>query len=92
VALWNFGQANVTLCPMSEDTPSDKAPPQAANTTLLSTHRKAKSKATARGKTLCGRGFHKWTINKKNQFDTKTGKLVSSYACARCGEKRTKLT
>jgi len=38
-----------------------------------------------KGKTLCKSGFHKWTINKEKQFDTKQGKLVTLYRCTRCG-------
>ncbi len=38
-----------------------------------------------RGKTLCKNGFHKWQLLKDNQFDTKTGRLVTVYRCQRCG-------
>jgi len=39
----------------------------------------------ARGKTLCKRGFHKWTVSKGQQFDVKQGRLVTVYRCSRCG-------
>lgn len=41
-----------------------------------------------KGKTLCRSGFHKWVVVKNNQFDVKLGKLVSTYRCERCGEKK----
>jgi len=41
-----------------------------------------------KGKTLCRSGFHKWVVVKDNQFDVKLGKLVSTYRCERCGEKK----
>lgn len=46
-----------------------------------------KKKATEKhkGNTLCKRGFHKWEIEKQNQFDSKQGKLVTVYKCKRCG-------
>jgi hypothetical protein len=46
-------------------------------------------KEKARGKTLCGRGFHKWAIDQKKQFDVKQGKLVTVYKCSRCGATKT---
>ena len=80
---------------MNEDTPSTNEQASAKQGTqpiVLKNHRDAKRQATAKGKTLCKRGFHKWEVNKKNQFDTKAGKLVTAYACARCGATRTKGT
>lgn len=41
-----------------------------------------------KGKTLCRSGFHKWVVVKDNQFDVKLGKLISTYRCERCGEKK----
>ncbi len=38
----------------------------------------------ARGKTLCRRGFHKWIIDQRKQFDVREGKLVTVRRCARC--------
>lgn len=46
---------------------------------------RGKGKAT----TLCGRGFHKWQIDKKKQFDVKAGKLITIKRCSRCGETKT---
>jgi hypothetical protein len=42
-----------------------------------------------KGKTLCKSGFHKWTIDKEKQFDTRQGKLVTVYRCTRCGATKT---
>ncbi|MEM7216733.1 MAG: hypothetical protein AAF515_00110 [Pseudomonadota bacterium] len=49
-------------------------------------------KTRARGKTLCGRGFHQWVDDKRQQFDVKSGRLVTAQRCARCGERRNRLT
>jgi hypothetical protein len=38
-----------------------------------------------KGKSLCRSGFHKWIIEKDNQFDVKAGRLVTAYRCERCG-------
>lgn len=48
-------------------------------------------KDKARGKTLCARGFHKWAIDHKQQFDVKQGRLVTVRRCIRCGVTRTSL-
>lgn len=40
-------------------------------------------------KTLCRSGFHKWEADKTTTFDTKLGRLVTRYRCARCGAIRT---
>ena len=45
----------------------------------------------ARGRTLCDRGFHKWVIDQKKQFDVRQGKLVTIRRCARCGATRSSL-
>lgn len=45
----------------------------------------------ARGNTLCRRGFHKWLVNQRKQFDVKEGRLVTVRECARCGVRRTTL-
>jgi hypothetical protein len=42
-----------------------------------------------KGKILCKSGFHKWEVVQGNPFDSKSGKLVSSYHCPRCGATRT---
>ena len=45
-----------------------------------------------KGKSLCKHGFHKWVIEKENQFEVKTGRLVTIKRCARCDETKTELT
>jgi hypothetical protein len=45
----------------------------------------------ATGKTLCRRGFHKWQIDQRKQFDVKAGRLVTIRECERCGVRRTSL-
>ena len=42
------------------------------------------------GKTLCAHGFHKWKVLSENRFDVKQGKLVTSFACERCGAVKNK--
>lgn len=49
-------------------------------------------KKKAQGKTLCSRGFHKWTVDKKKQFDVNQGRLVTVQRCTRCGATKTELT
>lgn len=41
-----------------------------------------------KGKSLCKSGFHKWEVQKEQQFDVKQGRLVSVYVCKRCGKKK----
>lgn len=41
-----------------------------------------------RGNTLCRRGFHKWEVV-DTPFDTRQGRLVTCYRCARCGTEKT---
>lgn len=50
-----------------------------------------KAKAKAKGKTLCGRGFHKWRIDQTKQFDVQRGALVTIRRCERCGKRKTTL-
>jgi hypothetical protein len=45
----------------------------------------------AEGKTLCGRGFHKWRVAPKKQFDVHRGRLVTVHKCERCGATKTTL-
>ena len=45
-----------------------------------------------KGKSLCKHGFHKWVIEKENQFDVKSGRLVTLFRCQRCNESKTELT
>lgn len=52
--------------------------------------RKPSLKEKHRGKTLCRHGHHKWQVDKAKQFDTKRGKLVTVYRCARCGKEKVK--
>ncbi len=39
-----------------------------------------------RGNTLCRNGHHRWVVDKDSVFDTKLGRLVTRYRCARCGQ------
>ena len=55
------------------------------------TREKRELQARARGRTLCGRGFHKWAVDQKKQFDVREGKLVTVLRCARCGATKTRL-
>jgi hypothetical protein len=52
---------------------------------------KAARADTTKGKTLCGRGFHKWEIDPRKQFDVRRGRLVTRRRCVRCGVERTTL-
>ena len=52
--------------------------------------RKPKASERHRGKTLCRHGHHRWEIDKERVFDTKQGRLVTRYRCARCGLTRTR--
>jgi hypothetical protein len=54
--------------------------------------RKPDLKTKAEGKTLCGRGFHRWKAVKERRFDVKRGQLVTLRRCERCGTERTQLT
>jgi hypothetical protein len=45
----------------------------------------------ARGRTLCDRGFHKWRVDPRKQFDVRQGRLVTVRQCERCGVRRTTL-
>ncbi len=54
--------------------------------------KKPSLKYRAKGTTLCGRGFHKWIIDKKKQFDVKRGRLITIYKCERCGTTKTTLS
>ncbi len=48
--------------------------------------KKKSLKEKHKGNTLCRNGHHKWVIEKDKVFDTKQGKLVTSFKCARCGK------
>lgn len=54
--------------------------------------KKPSLKEKAKGKTLCSRGFHKWVIDQKKQFDVKEGRLITIHRCKRCGKTRTTAT
>lgn len=54
--------------------------------------KKPSAKQRARGKTLCGRGFHKWRVDPNTRFDVKRGKLVTVRRCLRCGKTETTLS
>ncbi len=43
-----------------------------------------------KGKSLCRHGHHKWEIDRERVFDSKQGRLVTRYRCARCGKTRVK--
>ncbi len=51
--------------------------------------RRQTNREKARGRTLCDRGFHKWAIDQKKQFDVRQGKLITVRRCERCGATRT---
>ena len=48
--------------------------------------KKKSLKEKHKGNTLCRNGHHKWVIEKDKVFDTKQGKLVTSFKCLRCGK------
>jgi hypothetical protein len=50
--------------------------------------KRVKASVKHRGKTLCRHGHHKWELDKQSVFDTKSGRLVNRYRCARCGKVR----
>ncbi|MGB1141178.1 MAG: hypothetical protein ACPG1A_09785 [Halioglobus sp.] len=52
--------------------------------------RKPSLKEKHKGKTLCKHGHHKWEVDKAKQFDSRQGKLVTIYRCARCGKEKVK--
>ena len=54
--------------------------------------KKKANKEKAKGKTLCGRGFHKWVIDQNKQFDVRQGKLITIHRCSRCGKTKTTAT
>jgi hypothetical protein len=52
---------------------------------------KRERQARARGRTMCSRGFHKWAIDQRKQFDVQEGRLVTVLRCERCDATRTRL-
>lgn len=51
---------------------------------------KDEKKKRAKKLGMCQHGFHKWTVCKEKQFDTKAGKLVTLYKCERCKQQKVK--
>lgn len=47
--------------------------------------KKPKAGDKHKGKHLCKSGFHKWEVVQTRPFDTKQGKMVTTYRCKRCG-------
>ncbi len=44
----------------------------------------------SKGRTMCDHGFHKWLVVKDSDFDSKQGRLVTRYRCARCKKEKNK--
>ena len=42
------------------------------------------------GNTLCKNNHHKWVLLKESQFDSKQGKLVTTWQCSRCKKLKNK--
>ncbi|MCP3849899.1 MAG: hypothetical protein GY694_06640 [Gammaproteobacteria bacterium] len=55
-----------------------------SNITNLTHFKKQQLKKKNKAHTLCRSGFHKWEIIAQEIFDTKKGKLVTSYRCKFC--------
>jgi hypothetical protein len=51
-----------------------------------------KKKKPTGGNIMCKNNHHKWAIDKKQQFDVKSGKLVTVDKCTRCGKTRNRLS
>lgn len=41
---------------------------------------------------MCKNNHHKWEVVKDQQFDVKSGKLVTVERCSRCKKKRNRLS
>ena len=52
------------------------------------TFKKKKLSEKHKGNTLCRNGFHKWAVINERRFDVKQGRLVTVYACKRCGKQK----
>jgi hypothetical protein len=61
------------------------------NVIKLSSVKRARQQDKAKGLTLCGAGFHQWTIVSHTRFDVREGKLLTTERCARCQQERTTL-
>jgi len=51
-----------------------------------------KKKKNGSGNIMCKNNHHKWKIVKEQQFDVKSGKLVTVERCSRCKKTRNRLT
>ena len=51
--------------------------------------KKPSLKNKTKGKTLCGRGFHKWAIDQNKQFDVMQGRLITVHKGLLCGATKT---
>lgn len=51
--------------------------------------KRPKASEQHRGKSLCRHGHHKWVLDKESVFDSKQGRLVTRFRCARCGKVKT---
>jgi len=58
------------------------------NVINMQTARRTLRQNLAKGKTLCGSGFHKWQTDNEGRFDVKQGKLLTTEHCLRCNVKR----
>jgi len=61
-------------------------------TNILPFKRLNKKKKNAKGNIMCKNNHHKWQIQKEQQFDVKSGKLVTVEKCSRCEKVRNRLT
>jgi ABC-type ATPase with predicted acetyltransferase domain len=52
--------------------------------------KKPSLKEKHRGNSLCKNNHHKWILLKDSHFDSKQGRLVTSWRCERCGKIKTK--
>ncbi len=51
-----------------------------------------KKKKNEGGNIMCKNNHHKWEVVKDQQFDVKSGKLVTVERCSRCKKKRNRLS
>ena len=52
--------------------------------------KKTRLKHKHAGNTLCKNNHHKWIVIKERVFDTKQGKLVTTWQCSRCKKLKNK--
>ncbi|MCL6272054.1 hypothetical protein M3P05_19205 [Sansalvadorimonas sp. 2012CJ34-2] len=52
--------------------------------------KKPSQKDKNRGKIMCRSNLHKWAVDKEKVFDVKSGKLVTTYICTRCGKTKSR--